>query len=160
MALSCLLFLLAGVAAVPVPLPLLVAPPEGAARPLAEVVEAARKARASGDWDNARRLCQEALRQDPEAASSRWSSAKRASTPAIPRRPSRSSRLTAAAPDHPAPRRARAGAAGAGKAEPALEQARGGDARSEKRGRDGPVRLRPRRRAQAEDAVAVFRGAL
>src|SRR5580765_609249 len=63
MARSCLLFLLAGAAAVPVSVP----PPEGAARPLAEVVEAARKARASGDWDNARRLYQEALRQDPRS---------------------------------------------------------------------------------------------
>src|SRR5262249_44092906 len=151
--------LLAFVGAAPVP----AAVPEGTARPLAEVVQAARKARASGDWDNARRLYLEALRQDPRRgviALELGETCLDAGDPAVAEQVL--SRLAAAAPDRPAPRRALARALLAqGRPQPALEQARAAAALDPKNV-DGMTLLGFTLVAtrEPEDAVAVFRSAL
>src|SRR5262249_17845928 len=151
--------LLAFVGAAPVP----AAVPEGTARPLAEVVQAARKARASGDWDNARRLYLEALRQDPRSgviALELGETCLDAGDPAVAE--PALSRLAAAAPDRPAPRRALARALLAqGRPQPALEQARAAAALDPKNV-DGMTLLGFTLVAtrEPEDAVAVFRSAL
>jgi tetratricopeptide (TPR) repeat protein len=132
-------------------------------RPIVEIVGEARKARAAGDFEKARRLFEEALVLDPrggpialELGETLLDSGDAAGAERV------LSRLCAAAPDKAAPRRALARAQLAlGKPRQALENARQA-AILDPKSTDGAVLLGFALVAsgQAEDAVAAFRRAL
>ena len=157
MLLSCLLFVVAGAAA-PTP-----AAGQQPRRSIVETAAAARKARAEGDLESARRLYLEALRLDPRSGVLALELGETCLDAGDAEAAERVlSRLVAAAPDRAAPRRALARALLAlAKPEPALAQARAAAA-IEPKNVDGMVLFgfslvatgRP------EDAVAVFRRAL
>ena len=138
------------------------APPEPS-RQVADLVGAARKARASGDLKEARRLYEEALSRDPKSGLLALELAETLQDAGDAARAERIlSRLVALAPDRPAPRRALARALLAlGRSEEALEHARAAAERDPKNV-DGATLLgfafvasgRP------EQAVACFRRAL